>query len=220
MINNDLIKNIILKIKELESEYQNNQGLILSESDLKCQLYKKIYPLLSHNITTMDSHIKGSSLHTEIKFFDEKYSLSLVPDITILNPEYLSILHSVRYIITSSGIKYKKASSKEFEFGGDTIIIELKFCKNKTGITNSKILSYKRDIQKIIQIQNIINNRSDGKNRVLGIFVIFNKTDKKVSQFNDFWGNFSNIDDLELIYGSGKVNFENQDNISESSYEA
>lgn len=199
------VEDIISQITELESDYQENKALILSEDDLKCQIFRKIYPLFDHNQVTMDNNIKGSPLHTEIKFFDENGKLSLIPDITVLNPNDLSIIHAVKFRITSRGIKYKRTSSKEFEFAGDTIIIELKFCKNKTGISQSNVVSYEKDINKIKRIQEIVNTRSEGRNKVFGIFVIFNKTNIANTEFQRFMLSNQSLSELRVIYGTGNL---------------
>ena len=77
-INLELVNKIRYVIADLEREYQECQGLILSEDDLKCNLFRKIYPLFlapekkSIKENTMDDGVFGSPLHAEIKFYDEK----------------------------------------------------------------------------------------------------------------------------------------------------
>lgn len=199
-----IIEKIIEKISELESEYQECQGLILSEDDLKCHIFRKIYPLFDNCQMTMDPNIYANPLHTEIKFFDENDKLTLIPDITILEPEDLSIVHSLKYKVKANGIKYLKTSNKEFEFGGNTIIIELKFCRNKSGINSRHVSTYQKDINKIKKIQEINTNRNSNQNKVYGLFIVFNKTDKKSGSFDDFIHNNPSSDTLKTIYKTGK----------------
>ncbi len=66
MITKNLIDKIISGISEVEKQYQSNQGLILSESDLKCLIYKELYNVFPEFTKTMDRNIKANSLHTEI----------------------------------------------------------------------------------------------------------------------------------------------------------
>jgi len=205
---NDIIQSIIEKITDLETEFNDCKALILSEDDMKLHICRKIYSLFDHRQLTMDRNIYGSPIHTEIKFFDENEKLTLRPDITILNPQDLSIKHSIKYRITDNGIKYLKTSSKEFEFGGNTIIIELKFCKNKTGITDSKLSTYISDINKIKRIQRIVSSNSNSNNKVFGILVIFNKTDKKIRRFNEFLREYEGENDLKIYYGTSNVNYD------------
>ena len=142
----ELIEQII---KEIESDYQITQGLILSEDDLKCHLFRKLYPYFEPAKDSMDPNIKASPLHAELKYFDYCDELTKRPDLVILHTENLSILHSVNHETDEKGIKYKYPSGKEFEFSGSSVIFELKFCRNRNGINKRHIDSYKKDIEKI-----------------------------------------------------------------------
>mgnify|MGYP003454760617 FL=1 len=123
---------ILLKIEEIERDFQANQGIILTEDDLKCLAFHKFYNLFQHNLPLFNSTLKGSPLHSEIKFFNQNGKLFFRPDITIIKPENYSILHSISdFVIKDDRIIYKATSSKEFEFGGDAIIIEFKFFRGK-----------------------------------------------------------------------------------------
>ena len=64
----NVISGIIL---EIETEYQGNQGLILTEDDLKSILYCKLRALFPDKIETMDPGIYASPLNTEVSFFDK-----------------------------------------------------------------------------------------------------------------------------------------------------
>ncbi len=197
-------------VKEIETEFQNSQGLILSEDDLKCHLFRKLYPHFNHSSNSMDCNIKASPLHSELKYFDKFGILNKRPDLAIIQTENLSILHSVEYEIDKVGIKYKHTSGKEFEFSGDSIIFELKFCRNRNGINKQHIDTYKKDIEKIRELQNTVHINSNGLNKILGVFIIFNKTDKKSNPFFDL---LTLQDDfIKIFYGTGKVDFSSNDN--------
>lgn len=196
---------ILEKLTEIEILFQNNQGIILSEDDLKCLLFYKLYDLYDHCLPTFNNEIKGSPLHSELKFFDEQGKLFFRPDILILNPENYSIKHSISdFKISQNRIIYKSTSSKEFEFGGDVIIIELKFCKSKGGIKT--ITSFAKDLDKIKKIKLLVEKNSQSK--VLGLLAIFNKTDKTSNQFEQFISSshFEN-DEVQAKYYSGMVMF-------------
>lgn len=198
------------KIREIENEFQNSQGLILTEDDLKCHLFRKLYDHFDHSMNTMDANIKASPLHAELKYFDSCGALTKRPDLVILRTEKLSILHSVNYESDGVGMKYKQASSKEFELAGASIIFELKFCRNRKGINKSHIDSYEKDIQKIRELQRIADSKSNGANKIVGIIVIFNKTDKKPEVFNRIFCHQN--ESLKVYYGTGKVDFSANDN--------
>jgi len=198
---------ILGKLSELELDYQENKGIILTEYDLQCLLFYKLYDLFEHNQETFDPHIKGSPLHSEIKFFDENGKLYYQPDITIISPNNYSIIHSIaEFTIDDTKIKYKPTSSKEFEFGGDSIIIELKFCRNRKGII--KVDSYKKDLEKIKKIKELVERNSH--NKVYGIVAIFNKTDCKSTIFDDFIRTNNILSDIKVQYYTGKFEYENQ----------
>lgn len=198
-----IISDILQKLTELESEFQSNKGIILTESDLHCLLFRKIYDLFLHNVPTFNSEIKGSPLHSEIKFFNEKGKLEFSPDITIICPENYSIIHSIaEFVIKEDKIVYKPTSSKEFEFGGDSILIELKFCREKTGIKN--ISSFKRDLSKIRKIRKIVKGK-DSKANIYGIIAIFNKTDNKSEEFDKFLKYHQCEQDTLIRYYTGNV---------------
>jgi len=194
-------------VTEIESEYQNSKGLILTEDDLKCHIFRKLYSLFDHNLETMDTNIKASPLHTEIYYFDENKKLKLRPDIAILNTKDLSILHSLEYKIDKLEAKFKRTSSKEFEYRGNSIIFELKFCRAKNGINRNHVKTYLKDIEKIKRLQELVNRNSNGINKINGIFIIFNKTDKKVPELDKLLTQSS--DTLKILYHTGKVVFQN-----------
>jgi hypothetical protein len=198
----DIFDKILEKLRELELEFQINQGIILTEYDLQCLVFHKIYDLFEHDQETFNPHIKGSPLHAEIKFFNENGKLYYRPDITIIKPENYSIIHSIaEFVIKDDKIKYKPTSSKEFEFGGDSIIIELKFCREKTGIT--KIDSFKADLRKIQKIKRLIER--DNRSKVYGIVAIFNKTDKRIDKLQNFINSSEFDNDIMIKYYTGKV---------------
>ena len=209
-INTGSVFNVISGIiREIETEYQGNQGLILTEDDLKSILYCKLRALFPDKIATMDPGIYASPLHTEVSFFDKHQILKHRPDIVILQPSLLSILHSVEYDLSPiqnnpniKKINYKDCRGKEFEFSGNSIIFELKFCKSRYGINKRQIDSYKKDIAKITELQELAINKGF---QVAGCVVIFNKTDKKSDMFKELYSLHN--DSLKIFYGTGNVIF-------------
>jgi hypothetical protein len=206
-INAELVERIITELQNLEIEYQNHKALILTEDDLKCQVFKKISAIIPDNLPTINPNISGSALHTEVKFFDEHGKLTLVPDLTIVYPRNISIYHSVEFRITRNGPKYGALPSKDFEIGGDAIIMELKFRRAKIGISEKAISSYQDDLNKIKRLQTIIRNRSDGHNKLFGIVAVFNKTNIGKSLFESFKANNLQLNDTKIFYGTGLVDF-------------
>lgn len=194
-------------VNEVEILYQSCQGLILSESDLKCILYHKLYNYFGTEKPTIDENISGISLHTEVAFFDENDKLVFKPDIVLIDPKSMSILNSRNFKVKVKELE--KLPSKGFIFGGNAIIVELKFCRNKTGITPARIRKYEKDVEKIRKIQIETSRRTDGNKKVLGFLIIFNKTDKYKRDFDRFVGQENNYNNLKIIYKTGKVSWDN-----------
>jgi hypothetical protein len=208
-LNYDVIPAIERAIKSIEREYQHCQGLILTEHDLKSLIYVRLRGLLQRwhpennsglywHMRSQDHHILASPLHLEAPWYDENGKLTIRPDITILEPEHLSILHAY------DGLSIP---SKQFEFGGNAIILELKFVRNKGGITPHTFERIKADFHKIKSLR---ERRSDVHllNTLYCFFVIFNKTDNRCPEFNQFLNHNARGEWYQYIYGTGRVSFD------------
>jgi len=117
-------------IRSIEAEYRCNKGLILTESDLASLVYARLRSLflnpsnssgLRWRMPTQDPSIRASPLHLEVPWYDDNNKLRIRPDITILDPAHLSILHRVDGKL--------RLPSKQFQFEGNAIILELKFIR-------------------------------------------------------------------------------------------
>src|SRR5665213_520390 len=127
--NHSILLAIEEKINEIGLEYAQVQGSILTEDDLKCILFSKLSGLgrFRNAETTKDSLIKASKVHAELSWFDNNGKLTIKPDLTILEPGNLSITKSVQ--------RSFPLPSKGFHMKGDAIIFELKFIRNRNGIS-------------------------------------------------------------------------------------
>jgi len=204
-MNKDLIKQIIeSSISEIEFEYQFTKGLILTEDDLKVIIFHKLSsrcPDLILPKQTEDRFITASMLHTELSWYDENGKLTIKPDITILEPEHLSILHK--------NDEELKLPSKACSFGSSAILMELKFIKNEKGIRKTTISgALKNDIDKIKRLF-LRLERQGSYNDVFCYFIVFNKTDKKCSEFERFLEetNRDGLGKYKMIYATGNVEF-------------
>jgi len=197
------IKTIIeQKLNEIETEFQRAQGLILTEDDLKCLLYRKLMEIdeLAQTKQTRNKEICANSVHTEVVWYDKEKKLTIRPDITIIEPENLRILDTLG--------NYKcKLSSKTYSFTGKTFIFELKFIRNKTGIRPATVRSkIKKDYEKIKKLFGKLDSQQAG-NDIFCYFVIFNKTDLKCRVFDEFIDKNEQSYRHKYIYGTGKVIF-------------
>ena len=196
--------NIIREIRNISDEYQKNQGLILSEADLKCHIFRKIYDLITnHNMITHDPGITASPLHSEIRFYDEDGKLRLVPDITILDPAGMSIKHGMSIRFKGKQLSYGKIPSCGFEFTGKVIVIEIKFEKSRNGISKATVQKIRDDLDKIARLMG--EDNLPNEDNIFGIMVVFNKTDKYDQLFNKLLQEYESNNNLKIIYGTGNV---------------
>src|SRR5688500_7133930 len=144
-IGQSMVANIMAELQALEIEYQNHKALILTESDLQCHLFNRVRSRFPNNEPSMDSHITGSAVHSEVKFYNEHNKLLIIPDLTIIDPHDVSIYHSVEFSMSPNGPRYGPLPSKDYQFGGDALVIELKFCRKKGGINSKNVKHYQKD---------------------------------------------------------------------------
>ena len=122
----------------LSLEYSLAPGSILTEDDLKCILFNRLSRLspLRKPRFTRDSYLLGSSVHSELSWYDENRRLGIRPDITIIEPEYMRILqdHAEPVIDPFCGPfgpvrRARRLPSKQYEIDGKAITFELKFAR-------------------------------------------------------------------------------------------
>jgi len=202
------IKDIVeATIGEIEDEYQKTQGLILTEDDLKAIVFRRFsvkYPKLVEPKRTKDADIFAPMLHTELSWYDENDKLTIKPDITILEPKHLSIL---------KGVDGMKLPSKQYSFGGDAVLLELKFIKRKKGIIDRDLTTppqntIKGDLEKIRRLFRRLEDRG-ASYKVFCYFIVFNKTDLKCEGFSQLIKtvNDEDSDKYKMIYATGNVQF-------------
>ncbi len=186
-LSNELTDDIEQKINELGIEHRNNSGVILTETDLQCLIYKKLLEIdILGTLTDTQDGYKTYPVHTELSWYDQNDKLKLKPDITILIPQYLK-LTSRRNI---------KLPSKGFIFSDGGIIFELKF--NRFKKTTAFIKSITGDIDKINELQRIHPN-------TFCYFIWFNKYDINDEEINALVSN-QNSNKYKIIYINGSIN--------------
>lgn len=211
----DILGIINKSLQILEMEWQDSQGLLLSEDDFKHHLLRIMYQnkVFLEKTVTRDLDIKGSPIHSEINFFDENQELKIKPDISILNPENLSIAHSLQKFVFKNGrLIYANTTGKSFEFTGEAIVIELAFIKKNNGIT------HKRDIEKIREDFNKINQliRING-NSIKGFIAVFSKSNNYSKEFGDLKSEIANNSSIQFYWGSS--NYKNDESRNMPSFE-
>lgn len=149
------------------NEAKEHPGTILTESDLKCGLYRKLseHPTLRTPLATKSGpQYTANWIHTEIPWFDSERRLSYRPDITILDPRYLNLLSEPGYNLPS----------KQFSFDGRAILLELKFARWPTGLDNQTVEEVRKDFLKISALlQRLRDEQMDDD--VFCIFVVVSR---------------------------------------------
>lgn len=189
-------------INELGLEFIQNKGLILTESDLKCLLFNKLFKIesLSKYEHTQDDIILTIPLHTELSWYNSMGKLAIVPDITIIEPQNLSILHGLDNIIST-------LPNKQYEFGGNAIIFELKFIRTRTLTKKDFHKQIKKDFDKI---QNLFQKLSEEGNpgRIYCYFLIFTKTKNYCAEFNKFFKQYREGMNWKIMVKSADIEFD------------
>lgn len=200
-------------LDNIEQEYQAIQGLILTEDDLKCILFKRLTQLreLSFPVQTQDNHILATKVHSELTWYDENWRLALRPDITIIEPEHLGILNGYRDRVflnhhLQNNLEPPPLPRKQYEFGGKAINFELKFIRSMYGIGKNELDGLVKDYEKFMRIFNILESRGD-EDSVFNYLVIFNKTNKACHAFYDFLNENRTGRRHKIVYKTGNVGF-------------
>lgn len=198
-----LIDEVINRISE---EAKLIPAMILTEDDLKCELHSRLrrVPGLQGSFPTQDEQVLGTAVHAELSWYGRqnsrgKWPLAIRPDITIIEPLHLSILHGYTPPRDERGkfIAYKGQSNssnilmtpplpaKQFEFGGKAITFELKFARY--GIDAGMCELIRRDFQKMQVLFDILDGRGEG-NSIFSYLVIFDKFGHRQlrEEFSDF----------------------------------
>lgn len=194
-------------IQQIEGEYQISQGMILTEDDLMSIIFTKLstnYPELVKPQQTEDLNIFAPMLHTELSWYDKHGKLTIKPDITILDPKYLSIL---------TGGDGVKLPSKQYSFRGNAILLELKFVRSKKGILKKDLQTpphntIKGDIEKIKRLYKRLEDQGAPYD-LFCYFIVFNKTNQKCEEFSQLSQSINDEAEgkYKMIYATGNVQY-------------
>jgi hypothetical protein len=167
--NNQLKNQIELKIGELANFATVNKALILTETDLQCQIYKKLSEIEDLNtFSNTNDGFLTNKIHTEISWFSDNNTdrLSIRPDITLLEPENLRI---------TSRFNGTPLPSKGLHSIDGGIIMELKFDRNLKTISEKNFRGIDKDIKNIEKIHNRFSSNGIG-NQIYSYLILFIKS--------------------------------------------
>lgn len=186
----------------LHQEWRSSSGMILTEADLQSHIFTKLATdlMLSASVPMATGNQFGKKVHCALSWYglDENlHKLCITPDITILNPSYLSLTNNVY----AEGLEMP---SKGYSFKGNAIVFEIKFQRyskmtdkflnGKNGIDkdakNLKILIEKfRDVvdgEKVYGVQIVFDRSSDEQNEQ-AIREIFSRCNFQNNEFQLFY---------------------------------
>jgi hypothetical protein len=144
-----LIPQIDGVLTHLGDEMRRVPGLVLTEGDFHCRLYARLSAIAEFEEPrpTLDPDVLAPSVHSEVSWYDEAGRLLIRPDITILEPEHLNLLHGYLPPIPAGSepeletMAWPPLPNKGFEFGGRAVVFEVKFARNGLDrVTTSKVL--------------------------------------------------------------------------------
>lgn len=165
-IDEHLIPRIENEIRDLANDCNRIPGLVLTEDDLKCQLFRRLLRLPgADQIYQSEDGLWASPVHTEVPWFDENDKLRLRPDITITDPLSLRVLASP---------KGSLLPSKQFVFWADSLLIELKYDRSKRGISQLVAATIRSDVEKIKRLIAIAHERGSLKN-IYGMVAVLSR---------------------------------------------
>lgn len=185
---NTLTPEIERVINMIATGYNRAPGSILTEADLQGHLQSRLSRLrpLRNPVPTLDPYILGSHVHLELPWYDERGKLRIRPDITIIEPEEMSILHGcsppvIDPFSSAHGFfpRARPLPSKQYEFAGKAVILELKFAR--TGINRVVFEKVRYDLNKVMRLFRKLDQEGEGES-VFAFLVVFNKLPQKLEE--------------------------------------
>ena len=197
-MNPEIDAKIRAAIDALERDYQAHQGLILTEGDLQCALYRRLceIPEFVEPDFTADAGVTAPSLHAEISWYNRQGKLGVKPDFTILTPHEMSIHRGIG--------AFDRLPSKGFSFTDAAILFELKFAKGNTGVTRTNIKTIRGDHLKIRTLLEKQDEDGAGSGFYC-YFVVFSKVDRQVPEFEVLRTEIDGDPRMALIYRTANV---------------
>jgi hypothetical protein len=196
MINEHTLNEVERVILDLASHVYRVAGLVLTEDDLKCHLFHRLLglPNMSRDCVSADPNTLANPVHVEVPWFDEDRHLRLRPDVTLTDPAQLSVHRSL--------LKGFPLPRKGFHFVGDSIAIELKFYRGKTGITRQCVAGIRRDLEKLRRLVRRSHQLSPDT-YMEGIVAVFSKYARRCPELAELAGQVRAGEHIRLIIPDG-----------------
>lgn len=161
---------IISTINRLALLWKNAPAMILTEYDLQAHLFAELnkIPAFRGAKPTASAGILGTSVHCELSWFDANGMLKIRPDITILEPEGLSITEN----FFQEGLPLP---SKGFIFAGQAYLLEIKFHRYTTPYDENFIKGIKKDFRNLQKLLHRFKNENLA-NKIFAFIIIFDRS--------------------------------------------
>lgn len=149
MDSEDTIRKMVMKhLKEIKSDFENNPFNFLSEGDVECHLFMKLFK--EHNLSKLKTTEDGqliSPLHSEVRYFNEQGKLLFQVDISSIDPQYTDVY--------SKKVREKRKRpmlAKRYAFDKSHFSIEIKLNKGAWS-KNYTYNLWKKDLEKLKDIK-------------------------------------------------------------------
>jgi len=129
-------------VENLRDDYQEYRGMLLTEGDLECQLFRYLMREAPFNVymPTQPDGVgnapQSSYIHSKVTWLPG-YKRKFFPDLTILNPNILNV-----DTFQNRNLSREMRLHKGFYHDGPAIGIEIKFLRNNVNVANKATEDY------------------------------------------------------------------------------
>jgi len=148
---NDYLRLVNKCVKKLKHEFENNPFNFLSEDDIKCHLFMKLWEKREFcNLEETEDKQKISRLHSEVTYFDAERKLRVHADLSAIDPKHTNVYSDRRNV-------GRAKLSKGYEFSESHFLIEIKFNRGEWSKERAWE-EWKKDLDKLKRLRDRITS--------------------------------------------------------------